>query len=154
VTIALRRATVDDAEAIGDVFLESFHATYAFPLAHTDDEVRAWVGERLIPNDEVWVAVDGDAIVAMMALAPGWLKQLYVAPGRLGEGIGGVLLALAKQRQPAGLELWTFQVNARARRFYESHGFIAVEETMDSNQEHQPDVRYVWAGESEALANL
>jgi GNAT superfamily N-acetyltransferase len=152
VTVALRRATIEDAGAVGDVFLDSFHATYAFPLAHTDEDVRAWLRERLIPNEEVWVAVDGDAIVAMMALAPGWLEQLYVAPERLGQGIGASLITLAKQRQPGGLQLWTFQVNARARRFYESHGFVAVEETQDSNQERQPDVRYVWDGASTAPA--
>jgi GNAT superfamily N-acetyltransferase len=82
--------------------------------------------------------------VALLALAPGWLEQLYVAPDRLGEGIGTRLMAVAKERQPEGLQLWTFQVNARARRFYEWHGFVAVEETPDRNQERQPDVRYQW----------
>ena len=138
------------AADLADVFLDSFHATYEFPLAHTEDEVRGWVGDRLIPNNEVWVAVDGDRVVAMMALAPGWLEQLYVAPDRLGEGLGRRLMELAKARQPAGLQLWTFQVNARARRFYESHGFVAVDGTQDQNQERQPDVRYAWTGGSSA----
>ena len=132
--IELRRAGVDDAAAVADLFLDSFHATYAFPLAHTDEEVREWIRERLIPNDEVWVAAEGDRVVGFMALAPGWLEQLYVDPDHLGEG----------------MQLWTFQVNARARRFYESHGFVAVEETADRNQERQPDVRYVWEGPSPA----
>jgi GNAT superfamily N-acetyltransferase len=144
----VRRASLDDAGVVADVFLDSFHATYEFPLAHTDDEVRSWIRERLIPNDEVWVAVADDRVVGMLALTPGWLEQLYVAPDRLGEGIGSRLMAVAKARQPSGLQLWTFQVNARARRFYESHGFGAVEETEDSNQERQPDVRYVWPGDA------
>jgi GNAT superfamily N-acetyltransferase len=148
VTVAIRRASAEDAAAVAAVFLDSFHATYAFPLAHTDEEVRGWIRDRLIPNDEVWVAIDADRVVGMMALAPGWLEQLYVAPDRLGEGIGRQLMALAKERQPGGLQLWTFQVNARARRFYASHGFVAVEETDDRNQERQPDVRYVWPGDS------
>ena len=143
-TVSLRRATAEDAAAVAEVFLDSFHATYEFPLAHTDDEVRGWIRDRLLPDHEVWVAVDGGALVALLALAPGWLEQLYVAPNRLGEGIGASLMAIAKERQPNGLQLWTFQVNARARRFYESHGFVAVEETADSNQERQPDVRYEW----------
>ena len=42
--ITLRRANSDDAPAVAEVFLASFHATYDFPLAHTDDEVRGWVG--------------------------------------------------------------------------------------------------------------
>jgi GNAT superfamily N-acetyltransferase len=150
VTIAVRRATVQDAAEVAEVFLGSFHATYAFPLAHTDDEVRGWIRDRLIPNDEVWVIVEDGRILGMLALAPGWLEQLYVAPDRLGEGLGVRLVAVAKERQPDGLQLWTFQVNARARRFYESHGFVAVEETEDRNEERQPDVRYVWPGPSAA----
>jgi GNAT superfamily N-acetyltransferase len=82
----------------------------------------------------------------MMALKPGWVDQLYVAPDRLGEGIGRRLLELAKSRADAdGLQLWTFQVNDRARRFYERNGFIEAELTDGSgNEEREPDVRYVW----------
>ena len=44
-----------------------------------------------------------------------------------------------------GLELWTFQVNARARRFYERNDFVEAELTDGSgNEEREPDVRYVW----------
>ncbi len=145
--IELRRATVDDAGAVADVFLDSFHATYDFPLAHPDDEVRTWIRERLIPNDEVWVLDDGGAIVGLLALAPGWIEQLYIAPGRLGQGLGSRLVELAKARKPEALQLWTFQVNERARRFYERHGFVVAETTDGSgNQEGQPDVRYEWRG--------
>ncbi|WP_298279395.1 hypothetical protein [uncultured Bradyrhizobium sp.] len=50
---------------------------------------------------------------------------------------------------PPGLadrrQLWTFQRNARARRFYEARGFVAVEQTDGSrNEEQEPDVRYLW----------
>lgn len=135
-----------DAAAVAEVFLDSFHATYEFPLAHTDDEVRGWIRDRLIPTYETWVADEDGSVVALMALTPGHLDQLYVAPDRLGGGIGRRLVALAKERSPSGLSLWTFQVNARARRFYERNGFVAVESTDGSgNQERQPDVRYEWA---------
>lgn len=146
-TLTVRRAGDDDAAAVASVFLDSFHATYDFPLAHTDDEVRGWVRDRLIPNDEVWMADDDGRAVGMLALAPGWIEQLYVDPLRLGEGVGSRLIGVAKARQPDGLQLWTFQVNERARRFYERHGFVAVETTDGaSNQERQPDVRYEWKG--------
>jgi len=145
--IEVRRAAGDDAAAVAAVFLDSFHATYEFPLAHTDDEVRGWIRDRLIPEHEVWVATDEGRVVALLALAPGWIEQLYVAPDRLGQGIGGRLVALAKARQPDALQLWTFQVNGRARRFYEHHGFVPVEQTDGSgNEERQPDVRYEWQG--------
>ena len=148
--ITLRRAAADDAPAIAEVFLASFHATYAFPLAHTDDEVRGWVRDTLVPTLETWVAIDealdGSPVVGMMVVAPGHLEQLYVAPGRLGGGIGRRLVELAKERSPGGLSLWTFQVNERARRFYERNGFVAVERTDGDNEEGQPDVRYAWSG--------
>ena len=41
--VEIRRATPADGAAVADVYLASFHATYAFALAHTDDEVRRWV---------------------------------------------------------------------------------------------------------------
>jgi GNAT superfamily N-acetyltransferase len=73
------------------------------------------------------------------------LEELYVLPAWAGRGIRSRLIALAKHRRPAGLELWTFQANAGARRFYERHGFRAVEFTDGSgNEEGQPDVRYMW----------
>ena len=145
--ITLRRAAVADAPAIAEVFLSSFHATYDFPLAHTDDEVRGWVRDRLVVTEETWVADDGGTVVGMMVVAPGLLEQLYVAPDRLGTGIGRQLIDVAKDRSPGGLSLWTFQVNDRARRFYERNGFEAVELTDGDNQEGQPDVRYAWAGD-------
>ena len=144
--MTVRRATAEDAPAVAEVFLSSFHATYEFPLAHTDDEVRAWVRDHLVPTQETWVATDGDRVVGMMVVAPGHLEQLYVAPDRLGGGVGRRLLDLAKERSPDGLSLWTFQVNERARRFYERNAFSAVEFTTGDNEERQPDVRYEWPG--------
>ena len=143
--VEIRRATTDDAGAVADVFLASFHATYAFPLAHTDDEVRGWIHERIVSGWDAWVAVEGRRILGMMVVAPGHLDQLYVAPDRLGSGIGRRLLETAKERSPEGLTLYTFQVNERARRFYGRNGFVA-EEFGDgtANEEHQPDVRYGW----------
>jgi GNAT superfamily N-acetyltransferase len=144
--ITLRRATGADAPAVADVFLTSFRAALpTIPLAHPDSDVREWVRTHLVPDLETWVADDDGLVVAMMALAPGWVEQLYVAPGRTGEGIGGRLLSLAKERARGPLELWTFQVNAGARRFYERNGFVAVELTDGSaNEEREPDVRYRW----------
>ena len=142
--ITVRRATAADAAAVAQVFLASFHATYDFPLAHTDDEVRGWVRET-IATRETWIAVDDDRVVGWMVVAPGELDQLYIAPDRLGEGFGRGLLEVAKERSPDGLSLYTFQVNARARRFYERNGFVA--DWLGgglANEEGQPDVRYVW----------
>jgi GNAT superfamily N-acetyltransferase len=141
----MRRTTGADAAAVAEVFLASFKATYLFPLAHTDDEVRDWVREVMVATRESWVAVEDDRVVGWMVVGPGELDQLYVAPERLGRGIGRRLLEVARERSPDGLTLYTFQVNARARRFYERNGFVAEWFGDGSaNEEGQPDVRYVW----------
>jgi GNAT superfamily N-acetyltransferase len=141
----IRRARPEDAGAVADVFLDSFHATYDFPLAHSDAEVRGWIRNDVIATQEAWVAAEHGQVVALLVVAPGWVKHLYVAPDRWGDGIGRRLLKLAKERSPDGLTLWTFQVNERARRFYEGNGFVAVEQTDGTgNEERQPDVRYAW----------
>lgn len=143
--ITIRPAAAADAAAVADVYLASFHATYDFALAHTDDEVRAWIGQRVALGG-TWVAIDEmGTIVAMMEVKPGELDQLYVRPDRLGEGIGRRLLDVARERSPEGMSLYTFQVNDRARRFYERNGFVADWIGDGSaNEERQPDVRYVW----------
>jgi GNAT superfamily N-acetyltransferase len=141
-----RLARPEDASAIADVYVASFAATYSFPRPHTDAEVRTWVAEVLLRTCEVWVATATDGtVVAIIALTDDMVDQLYVAPGWTGKGIGSRLIRLAKSRRPNGLDLYTFQVNARARRFYERHGFVAVELGDGSgNEEGQPDVRYAW----------
>jgi GNAT superfamily N-acetyltransferase len=111
---------------------------------HTDDGVRLWFKEVVLPTREVWVAQAEDAIVAVLVLDANWVDQLYVAPGWTGKGIGSRLLDLAKERCPSGLQLWTFQTNAGAKHFYERHGFVAAESTDGDNEEGSPDVRYEW----------
>ncbi len=142
----LRRARPDDAAAVAEVWLRAFDA--ALPTvqrAHGDDDVRGWVRDVLLPEREVWVAEDRDEVVAVLALSEGWLEQLYVRPDRQGRGTGDRLLELAKRRSPAGLQLWTFQVNTAAQRFYERRGFVPVERTDGAgNEERAPDVRYLW----------
>ena len=82
-----------------------------------------------------------------MVLADDWVDQLYVAPEWTGNGLGSRLIEVAKRRRPGGLQLWTFQSNLGAQRFYERHGFSDAERTDGSgNEEGEPDVRFVWLG--------
>ncbi len=145
--VVVRRAAGTDAAAIANVWLAAFAATYDFPHAHTDDEVRRWIRDDLLRGTETWVAVDPDGRIAgFMSLTPDFLDQLYVRPGRTGRGIGSRLVDLAKTLRPGGLDLYTFQANDGGRRFYERHGFraVAFDDEGAGNEEHQPDVRYRW----------
>ena len=75
----------------------------------------------------------------------GWIDLLYLDPAWIGRGLGVPFVELAEQRHPAGLQLWTFEVNAAAQRFYERLGFVAVERTSGAgNEERAPDVRFEW----------
>jgi GNAT superfamily N-acetyltransferase len=146
--ITLRRATTDDADAAADVLLRSRAAalsTVTWP--RSDDEVRHYFRDVVVPHRETWVAeasYEGE-IVGVLVLAGDKVSQLYLLPDWRGRGIGDLCIALAKERSPNGLSLWTFQVNKPAHRFYERHGFVAVEHTDGSgNEEREPDVRYVW----------
>ena len=86
-----------------------------------------------------------ETVIGLLALGESWLEQLYLALEWRGRGVGDQLEALAKQRRPEGLKLWTFQVNTPAQRFYERHGFVEAERTDGrGNEEREPDVRYVW----------
>ena len=144
--ITIRRAERSDAGGIGDVWLASWRATFDFEPAHPDDDVRRWLAAELVPYHETWVAVDGGGtVVALMALSDDTIEQLYVTPGWIGRGLGKRFVALAKERRPAGLDLYCFAVNTNARRFYERAGFESIAFGDGSgNEERQPDVRYAW----------
>ncbi|PZT70773.1 GNAT family N-acetyltransferase [Streptomyces sp. SW4] len=76
------------------------------------------------------------------------LYALYVAPDRLGGGVGQALLRESVRRCTAAgyprMLLWVLRGNARARRFYERAGFHAdgAEEPFDVDGVAVPEVRY------------
>jgi GNAT superfamily N-acetyltransferase len=111
---------------------------------HTPEEDRWFFRERVFANCDVWGAFDGAAMTGVIAFRGGWIDQLYVLPDAQGRGIGMALLGVA-QRAFDRLQLWTFQCNAPARRFYEARGFMLAEMTDGAgNEEREPDARYLW----------
>jgi GNAT superfamily N-acetyltransferase len=92
----------------------------------------------------LWGTFDGDAMTGVIAFQDDWIEQLYVLPEAQGQGVGTALLDVAKHTS-GRLQLWTFQRNAQARRFYEARGFAMVEQTDGTgNEEKEPDARYLW----------
>ena len=112
---------------------------------HTPEEDRWFYREHVFKTCRVWGRFDQDALSGLIAFRDGWVEQLYVLPAAQSRGVGTELLDVAK-RACERLELWTFQCNERARRFYEARGFALVEQTDGArNEEKEPDARYVWA---------
>lgn len=147
--MAIRRGQAFDVGAAAEVWLRARRA--AVPVipapVHGDDDVRRWFSEHVFARCEVWFAEEDGRVVGLLVLESDCVDQLYVEPSETGRGIGSALLDVAKRERPAGLKLWTFQANEGARRFYERHGFVAVERTDGSgNEEGAPDVLYAWSG--------
>lgn len=142
----VRLARIEEAEEVAEVWLASRHAaTPQIPSpVHTDDEVRVWFSTRVFPSDQkVWVIEDRGRICGLLVLSGNWIEQLYIHPQRTGHGLGSWLIEHA-QATRSFLQLWTFQSNLGARRFYERHGFIPTQRTDGDNEEGAPDERFEW----------
>ena len=144
--VNFRRATAADAAEVATVYIASRRGAAAWlPTVGTDDEIRGFVVDKMVPERETWVAEDKGRIVAVLVVKDDMVDQFYVAPGEQRRGIGDAMLAHAKHLRPAGLRLWAFQRNAPARRFYEARGFIAIQFTDGAtNMEREADVLYRW----------
>ena len=139
----IRRATRDDAEAISRVFVRARDdMTY---LPRIVDEHRPLLGGWFLDRDEMWVEEEEGVVVGFIGINGEELTHINVDPGAQNRGVGTALLDQAKRLRPDGLELWVFQKNVGARRFYERHGFPLARLTDGAgNMEKEPDAFYEW----------
>ena len=141
----IRRLEVGDMDAAARVHRMAFdHALPWLAGLHTPDQDRWFYRERMFKTCTLWGVLDRDILSGLIAFHDDWIEQLYVLPEAQGRGVGTALLDVA-QRASGRLQLWTFERNVRACRFYEARGFVLVEQTDGSrNEEREPDARYVW----------
>ena len=140
-----RTATTGDAGDIAAVYSPSFRLLAFLPMLHTVEEDRGFIEGVILKECEVMVAEAEGRIVSFLARKGEEIRLLYTLPDFIGSGAGSLLLDAAKASGVAALELWCFQANERARRFYERHGFRAIRFTDGTdNEEKTPDVRYRW----------
>lgn len=155
--LSLRRATVDDAEAIADVHVHSWRSGYHGLLPQTfldglsvEQRARRWheiIGAEDSSTVQIVAERDG-AIVGFTAFgasredaADGELWALYVHPDAWSAGVGSALLTGAEQCLAddgfRDVYLWVLDGNDRADRFYRRHGWRADGRTR---VERRPDV--------------
>jgi putative acetyltransferase len=140
-----RQATLDDAGGIAAVFSSSLRLLTFLPMLHTVEEDRQFIENVILKECEVIVAESDAGIVSFLARHGEEIRLLYSHPDFIGSGAGSLLLDAVKKSGVAALDLWCFQDNERARRFYEERGFRAVRFTDgQDNEEKVPDVRYRW----------
>jgi GNAT superfamily N-acetyltransferase len=151
--VELRRGVPADAPALAEVLIEAWQTAFRGSLPDQtlsrmslpDHTARF---ERIIaepPPVEVWVAVQGSAVVGYGTIGPERavgsapelceLRALYLRSSiwRLGVGRGlhDHLLARMAATKFDQAMLWVFGFNERARAFYESLGWSGTEQTNE-----------------------
>jgi ribosomal protein S18 acetylase RimI-like enzyme len=146
--VELKSATASDSARIAQLLIDARTAFMPYaPSAHTDEEVRSWVATSMVRSGDVILALASGATVGVMATKQecncSWITQMTVDPAHVGRRIGSSLLAHALLILRRPILLYTFQANTGARRFYERHGFRAIQFTDGrTNEERCPDVLY------------
>ena len=141
----LMRLELADMDTAALVLRTSFdQALPSLAGLHTPEEDRWFFRERVFKTCDVWGAFDNAVMIGMIAFRENWIDQLYVLPKAQGRGVGTELLQVARSSFDR-LQLWTFQRNVQARRFYQAKGFALVQETDGAgNEEKEPDALYLW----------
>lgn len=147
-TVTYRDATLADADALSELGRRTFVATFGH-LYEPDDldgflakhDAERWEELLVDPKVAVRLAEDEGEAVGYCRIAPAALpyapetgavelSQLYLLDAWKGGGLADVLMdwALFTARRMGASELYlsVFTDNARARRFYERHGFEEV----------------------------
>lgn len=142
----LRAARSTDAGSVGAILSEFAQTTDWMPNLHTGAEDIAHAGV-MIESGWVTVLEDNNMVVGFAACNGSDLDALYVAEFMRGQGLGTALLSHLKAQQD-WLDLWTFQANEGAQKFYLRHDFQEVERTDGATTEEKlPDIRYRWKRE-------
>lgn len=143
----VRAARSTDAGAVGAILSEFIDTTAWMPRIHTRAEDLSFAG-MMIARGWVSVAEDASGVVGFAACDGPELNALYVAVSARRHGVGSVLLKQVMAARDT-VELWTFEANTGAQKFYLRHGFEEVARTDGAaNDEKMPDIRYVWRKES------
>jgi putative acetyltransferase len=132
--LVVRPMMPDDLPATTDLWVSSWQATYP---AIDFNARRRWFTQRIAELEAAGaaalVATRGGAIVGAATVDPrtGYIDQLVVGTQNQRTGVAAKLLAAARERSPSGLALHVNQDNARAIRFYEKHGFVRTDSTIN-----------------------
>nr|WP_315487246.1 GNAT family N-acetyltransferase [uncultured Undibacterium sp.] len=177
--IQLRRATVDDAEAIAAIRIEGWRTTYRgmIPdsyLAEMDlnENVLHWrtILQALPVKEDslcVYVAVSEDEIVGFVSAMKlpeakldndGEINAIYIRPQWQRCGIGKRMLhKAARSLQAMGCTscvIWVIDGNSQARNFYEElGGEILIEQDFSWDGLDLTEVGYGWSDLSVMMAS-
>ncbi|MGE5337001.1 MAG: N-acetyltransferase family protein [Gemmatimonadota bacterium] len=132
-----------EARALVEMWRASFEHGVGIRDPHPIEQQIEFLFGNVVPAFRVRVARRGGDIVGFLASNPESISQLFVRVADIGQGIGSRLLDIAKDESSGRLWLYTFARNTHARRFYERHGFRAIEFGFEPTWQLD-DVKYLW----------
>jgi GNAT superfamily N-acetyltransferase len=136
----IRPALPSDYRRLAEIHVLGRYDMSYLPHVHAFTSVEKWMREIVVPSRTALAAEADGGVVAYAWLHEGWLRGLYVHPSYQRRGIGAQLLSELKKIAGNGLNLWVFEANEGAIRFYERHGAKTVRTTDGSgNEEKLPD---------------
>ncbi len=139
---SMRLATARDAHALALVHHDSIKATFgdvldAYVAARSLDACeRRWLSRIENEAHQTVVLLRGEQIVGFAsvgkspdkdAVGAGEISRIYLHPSLIGQGHGKQMMQWCEETLAAcgssTMKLWVFELNERARNFYEKHGF-------------------------------
>jgi len=144
-TCIIRDADKADMPACSAILNGWIDETGWMPRVHDHEDVERYYSDVVYRERQVKVAdVDGK-VCAFMALSDGaYVTALYVRPDYRRERLGKSLIDHAKALFPDQLNLWTFDQNKDAQRFYRRENFLELKRTGGDNEENLPDILFQW----------
>lgn len=142
----VRSATKEDLNAVHDLLVETWHATYddiygvekVNEITSRYHSLEALKKQLAKPYSEFIIADDGADILGMAYASQkdhklSILNQLYVHPEHQKKGVGSLLLAEVESAFPGvfALQLEVIDKNRNAVEFYESRGFEKTSTKID-----------------------
>ncbi|GAA1828647.1 hypothetical protein GCM10009682_54560 [Luedemannella flava] len=127
----LRPARAGDTDAVAAIWMSGWrdghlgHVPDALVAIRTDESFRTRATERVA---DATVAEVAGEVAGFVMVVGDEVEQVYVAAAHRGSGVAALLLGAAERQVAEGGHPLTWLAvvpgNARARRFYERHGWI------------------------------
>jgi len=148
--IQITTAAENEASEVLGIFTRAREKMEYLPIVHTHEENKAYFKD-LVKSGTVLVIKQNNRYLGFTQLKDSWIMHLYIDPTFQNQGFGKVLLDNLKILSPSELNLWVFEQNTRAIKFYEREGFNLKEKRskdQSTNEENLPDRRYRWSYEN------
>jgi GNAT superfamily N-acetyltransferase len=163
-TIDIRKARIDDADAICDVHAEAWQGAYAGIIPHKalramiNRRGRQWWANAIQRGVRILIMEVGGRVVGYATLGrnrarelkqEGEVYELYLRPECQGIGLGTRLFAAARRQAEEdglrGLVVWALEDNLNAMSFYAGQGGRDIAEGVEIfEQKALRKVAFVW----------